>query len=161
MKNHISHITLLLFFTILTACDHVAVFDQSIAIADEIWNRNNVLEFEVEIQDSIHPNDIYIQLRNTTDYPYSNLYFFLDTEFPTGEVIRDTIQCLLAEPDGKWLGKGFGKIKSNSVLLRKNVRFPSTGDYLFRVEQAMRVVDLIGIADFGIRIEPVDYQTSN
>jgi gliding motility-associated lipoprotein GldH len=161
LKIFIYNIALLLIFLVFNGCDNQAIYDQSIPIKDEIWNRDNVLEFQVEIQDSIRPNDFYIQLRNTTDYPYSNLYFFLDTEFPNGEIIRDTIQCILAEPNGKWIGEGLGKIKSNRILLRNNVRFPYSGYYLFRVEHAMRVVDLAGIADFGIRIELADYEISN
>lgn len=140
-------------FSIFTSCDRSGIYDQAIVMEDDTWHRENILEFNVKIIDSIHPNDFYIQLRNTTDYKFSNLYFFLDTKFPNGDIIRDTIQCFLAEPDGKWLGEGMGKIKSNRILLRKNVLFPTTGNYLFRFEQAMRVVELEGILDFGLRIE--------
>ena len=79
-------------FSIFISCDRSSIYDQTIVMEDDIWHRENILEFNVEINDSIHPNDFYIHLRNTTDYKFSNLYFFLDTEFPNGDIIRDTIQ---------------------------------------------------------------------
>jgi gliding motility-associated lipoprotein GldH len=78
---------------------------------------------------------------------------FLNIEFPDGTTLRDTIECILAQRNGQWSGKGFGKIRSNSFLFRTNVWFPQPGNYVFRMEQAMRTELLEGIADIGLRIE--------
>jgi gliding motility-associated lipoprotein GldH len=62
----------------------------------------------------------------------------------------------LAEPSGKWVGKGFGNVWSNRFRYKSNVRFPVSGVYHFKVEQAMRMEDLEGISDVGLRVEIVE-----
>jgi gliding motility-associated lipoprotein GldH len=59
----------------------------------------------------------------------------------------------LADYDGKWLGSGISDVKFNRFLFQKGVRFPQKGRYFFEIEQAMRVKDLKGIVDIGIRLE--------
>jgi len=67
---------------------------------------------------------------------------------------RDTIEFVLADIEGRWLGKGWGAIKDNSVLLNRSMRFPLKGKYEFKIQQAMRVDTLDGISDIGIQITP-------
>ena len=94
-------------------------------------------------------------MRNTTDYPYSNLYVFLKTFYPKGQISVDTLECFLAEADGKWLGKRRGSMVDHRILLQRTFRFVQSGTYSFEFEQAMRVNPLPGIRNFGIRIEKV------
>jgi gliding motility-associated lipoprotein GldH len=82
------------------------------------------------------------------------LYLFLQTRFPNGNVSRDTLEIVLANAEGKWLGKGWGDIREDHVLLRKQLRFPLGGTYAFSVWQAMRQDTLKGIQDIGIQIVP-------
>ncbi|MBN1990601.1 MAG: gliding motility lipoprotein GldH [Bacteroidales bacterium] len=140
---------------IASACDSNGVFDQNISTENEVWNRKNIARFEVDITDTTLANNLYVNLRNTTDYPNSNLYLFVTTTAPNGAVIRDTLECILANSYGKWLGKGIGKIKDNQILYKRMVRFPVAGAYTFEVEQAMRVDKLPGIVNVGLRIETV------
>ena len=67
---------------------------------------------------------------------------------------RDTIELILADVEGKWLGKGWGAVKENSILLSGDMRFPLKGQYEFKIQQAMRVDTLDGISDIGIRMTP-------
>jgi gliding motility-associated lipoprotein GldH len=73
--------------------------------------------------------------------------------FPDGHIARDTIELTLADYDGRWLGSGMGSVKFSRFLLQKDVRFKQKGNYLFTLEQAMRVNELNGIRDIGLRIE--------
>ncbi len=84
------------------------------------------------------------------------MYLFITTELPNQQVIKDTLECVLADPSGKWLGKGFGNIWSNKIVYRKNVRFPYTGHYKIILEQAMRDDELKYILDAGVRLETVN-----
>ncbi|RLD40915.1 MAG: gliding motility lipoprotein GldH, partial [Bacteroidetes bacterium] len=91
-------------------------------------------------------------IRNSTDYRYSNLYVFLITKFPNNNLTKDTIECILADREGRWLGKGWGAVKENTILLSERMRFPLKGKYEFMIQHAMRVDTLKGIRDVGIRI---------
>lgn len=113
------------------------------------------MKFDVLIDDTLSFNDVYINIRNSGDYKYSNIYLFMSTIYPNQKISVDTIECILANKEGKWLGKGLGDIKDNQMLLKKNVRFHQSGIYTFEFKQAMRIDDLEGIKSIGIRIEKI------
>ena len=137
----------------LFACDSKRIFEQNIEIPNGIWNAKNIARFEVIIADTSSPHNFYINVRNAGAYPYSNLFLFLETEFPDKVYARDTIECILADNSGRWLGDGSGDIWDNRILFKKGVRFRKAGKYIFTLEQAMRVQNLPMIMDVGIRIE--------
>ena len=143
----------LLFIATLSACDSKRVFEQNMEIPNGIWNAKNIARFEVEIADTVTPHNFYINVRNAGAYPYSNLYLFLETQFPDKVIARDTIECILADNSGRWLGEGSGDIWDNQILFKKGVRFRKAGKYIFSLEQAMRVQNLPLLMDVGIRIE--------
>lgn len=66
---------------------------------------------------------------------------------------RDTMECILADADGRWLGNGLGDIWDNKFLFKKNVKFQKPGTYEFVFNQAMRLDSLPMIMDAGISIE--------
>ena len=137
----------------LISCDRARVYDNSIDIINQSWNKDSLVRFTFNIEDTLSLHRFYINVRHNTDYPYSNIYFFMSGKFPDGHTTRDTIECLLADPKGNWIGKGSGKIRDNRILLREHLRFPVSGEYIIEIEQAMRDVSLRGIEDIGIRIE--------
>ncbi len=140
---------------LFVSCDQDVAYEENIAIPDGKWNRHNIAEFRTEIGDTLQPYNVYINVRNTGKYPKSNLYLFVTTTAPGGAYMRDTVECILADPSGQWRGKGFGSVWQNRFPYRKHVRFAEEGIYKIEVEQAMRLEDLPGIKDVGIRIEKV------
>jgi len=159
LKNKIMYRFLLPFLAafvfFLTSCDTNAVYDANVPIGHDSWYKDEAAHFEVDIQDTLAAYDFYINLRNTTDYRFSNLYLFMTTKFPNGHYTRDTIECILADNMGKWLGKGWGHLKENEILLNESMRFPMKGKYEFWIQQAMRADTLKGIANIGLRIVKV------
>ena len=105
------------------------------------------------IDDISSSYSFFLNIRNTGDYPFSNLFLFLKTTYPDGRTTRDTIECTLADNEGKWLGSGMSDVKFNRLLFSKGVRFPQKGNYGFELEQGMRISDVKGISDIGIRLE--------
>lgn len=140
---------------LLTACSGDVIFDKSKEIGGDAWNSSDVVKFTVPVTDTLAWYNFYITVRNTTDYPYSNLYVFLKTFYPKGQISVDTLECFLAEADGNWLGKRRGSMVDHRILLQRTFRFVQSGTYSFEFEQAMRVNPLPGIRNFGIRIEKV------
>lgn len=120
------------------------------------WSLNDTACFNVDIIDTLAYYNFYINLRHSTDYKFSNIFLFLHTTFPGGQVTSDTLQILLADNSGKWIGSGMGKVKECRVMLQDRVRFPRSGNYSFCIEQAMRAEPLEGIEDIGIRIERME-----
>lgn len=145
----------LLFMLMLSgiSCDPGTVFDNYSSIDKSGWNKDSVKIFSVRISDTVRNHNIYINLRNRTGYNYNNIWLFIGIQSPDGEFMKDTIQYVLADPSGRWTGKGFGGIKDNKFLYRNNVYFPRAGSYLFTIQHGMRQEMLTGISDIGFRIE--------
>lgn len=150
-----SKLVLYLFLGIvaLYACDNSRVYEAYRPIADEGWDKDSVLVFDVKIEDTISLNNIYINLRNKSAYPYCNIYFFIKATNPSGDFAIDTLEYMLTDDYGRWLGKGFSKIIDNRLAYRKQVRFPESGTYKFEIQQGMRMYVLPEISDVGLRIE--------
>ncbi|MFM9008571.1 MAG: gliding motility lipoprotein GldH [Bacteroidota bacterium] len=143
----------LLSLTAFVACDRSALFDEYQEIPGNAWQADKPLVFTVQIPDTTTGHNVYINLRNASHYPFSNIFLFLNTRFPDGQIDRDTLEIMLASPEGQWLGDGLGDIWDNRVLFKRNVSFPQTGEYRFEISQGMRLDPLPGIMDAGIRIE--------
>jgi gliding motility-associated lipoprotein GldH len=135
------------------ACNQATIFQKNIQMPEGKWNKYDTAIFKFTVTDTINPYNVYLNIRHNTDYQFCNLYVFINTLYPDGSRSRDTLEFLLAAADGRWLGKGFGKIKDNNIMIQRRVSFPLRGIYSVGVEQAMRVNELAGIEDIGISIE--------
>lgn len=137
----------------MTGCNSDLVFHQNKTIPGNVWHKDSIVSFYVDVKDSVSTYDFYLNLRHTRDYRYSNIYFFIETIFPDGRYTRDTVEFILADRQGKWYGKGYGSVKDYRVMLKHGVRFPVKGIYGFLFEQAMREEELKNITDIGISLE--------
>ena len=145
---------LLGFFSVVLfmACNSKVFYFEKNTIQDEAWDMKTSYAYPVEVTDTTRLYNFHINVRNTVDYPYANIFFFVKTTFPTGAIAMDTVECMLAEPDGKWLGKGTGRIYDNMFLFRENIIFPMKGKYEFEITHGMRDTVIKGVSDVGLRI---------
>jgi gliding motility-associated lipoprotein GldH len=104
------------------------------------------------MKDTTTLHNFYINLRNGENYAYSNIYVFVELEFPNGKKSIDTVECILADPTGKWIGSGSGSIYDNRFLYQHGKQFPLSGRYKVNIQQGMRTDELNGINDVGFRI---------
>ncbi|UZO82036.1 gliding motility lipoprotein GldH [Aquimarina sp. ERC-38] len=141
------------------SCDRSQVFDQYQSITGG-WDKRDTISFQLADMDTVPYYNLYFNIRNNDDYPYSNLFIISDIKFPNGKVITDTLEYMMAAPDGTWLGTGFGALKENKLFYKEKIRFTEEGTYEVQVRQAMRkngeinkINSLEGITDVGFRIE--------
>ena len=150
------YLSILFLILVLSSCDPNRVYEKNIKIPDGIWYRDNIVQFELQIEDTINSHNLYVNVRNTSLYPMSNLYLFITTTAPSGHSVRDTVEIVLADNKGKWVGSGLGDIWDLQQLYKKNVRFAQRGKYSFDFEQAMRTEKLPFVLDVGLRVEKAD-----
>ncbi len=153
MTNRAVYFFVFLLIAIATGCDKNRVYEKNLRIPDAEWVNTNVPYFNVAINDTSDAQNIYVNIRNSGKYRYSNLYLFITTKAPNGNILKDTMDIILADNRGRWLGQGLGDIYFNQVLYKKNIRFPYRGIYTFQIEQAMREDTLHNILDVGLRVE--------
>jgi gliding motility-associated lipoprotein GldH len=135
------------------SCSSRAIFDDVVPIGNDGWHMDDKQRFEINVNDTLNTFRFFVHIRNDISYRYSNLYFFMQTRFPNGNVTHDTIECVLADLSGKWNGKGSGQHRDHLILLNQSLKFPLSGTYTIDIEQAMREEVLHGIRNVGIRIE--------
>ncbi|MCI3938864.1 gliding motility lipoprotein GldH [Chryseobacterium aahli] len=121
---------------------------------DSKWSKKAEQKFKLEITDPQNPKNIIFVVRNNNDYPYSNIRFIVNFKNPKSKIAQvDTLNYILAKPNGEWLGTGFGETKETLFQYKTNYKFPEKGTYEIGVAQAMRNDALPGIEDLGIKVE--------
>ncbi len=146
----------------MTSCDSKAVYDQYKPVPNK-WHKDSVASFNFMAPDTTDNYNLYINLRNTNAYKYSNLFLIVELNYPNGKAIKDTLEYKMAEPNGELLGSGFTDIKENKLWYRgykSAFKFSEEGDYKVDIQHAMRkngdvygVENLEGITEIGFRVE--------
>ncbi len=151
-QNRVSFFLVLCFAWVLNSCDSNRVYEENFSVENNVWNYEDVKTFSFDITDTLSPFDLYVNIRTTSDYQYSNLYVYLYSAYPNGYSDKDTLEFILAEQDGKWLGESSGTVIENQILISRGGRFPYSGKYTFKIQHAMRERDLPEIIDIGFRV---------
>ncbi len=148
----------LLAFT-LFSCGDKPVFDTYKSVGKS-WHRDSIVSFDFEVQDTLEAYNLYLNLRANNDYPFSNIFIIASIESPSEKTKVDTLEYIMAAPDGKMLGNGFSDIKESKLWFKENYRFSEKGKHIIRIEQALRkrnevdgVEQLEGVSDVGLSIE--------
>lgn len=146
----------------VTSCDSKAVYDEYQSVPNK-WHKDSVASFNFKAPDTLKNYNLYVNLRNTNDYKFSNLFLIVELNYPNGKAVKDTLEYKMAAPNGELLGTGFSDIKENKLWYRgykSPFKFSETGDYNVNIQHAMRkngdvngVVNLEGITDIGFRVE--------
>lgn len=162
MRNKTSYILLSVSFVVVIfsalSCNKSTIYSNALSIKNDKWSQDDTLFFTFHSEDTLSLYDVYMNIRNTSDYSYKNLFMFVTTYYPAYTFSRDTTECILADDAGKWLGKGIGKHKDNLFLFKKNVRLRYNGTYTIAVNQAMRIEDLNGISNIGFIIKKSEHK---
>ena len=162
LKRNSFSIFLLSFF-LMFSCNDKTDFNLYKSIDTEGWKANEKVSFEFDIKDTILPKNVFINIRNNSEYEFSNLYVITELIFPNKTMVIDTLQYEMADETGMFIGDGFTEIKENKLFYKEKKKFPVSGKYIFNVRHAMRkngainpIEFLKGIQDVGFSIEKVE-----
>lgn len=144
-----------LFFTmlLLQACSNNDIYNQYQPVAPEGWHADSALNFVVEVPNQHTAFNVFLNIRHMGDYPYSNLWLFVNRTAPDSTVQMDTVQVVLADLTGRWHGEGSGVIYHYSLPYRSNRPMLPRGTYHYEIRQGMRDTLLRGVKDVGLRLE--------
>jgi gliding motility-associated lipoprotein GldH len=153
--NRYSFVLILISLFIIQSCDRNVVFTDSKVMPEQIWRLPDIPDFKVPVNDTINSNNVFFTIRTGSKYPFRNIYLFVTAISPDEKTIGDTLRYNLSDEKGNWYGKGFGDIRELKLPFKSNVYFPQKGIYQFKIQHGMRVEDLKGVYDFGLRIEKI------
>lgn len=137
---------------LLTSCGRNILYSDVVKMKDEEWSMYDPANFSCPVNDTTGSYNVSFSVRTSTEYPYRNLFLFVVTTFPSGTTLTDTVQGMLTDEKGEWLGKGVGDIREVAIPYKSNVFFPEAGEYHFRVIHGMRDTVLNGVYDIGLKI---------
>lgn len=144
---------ILLAGVLLSSCNKNVLFTEYRKFEKEEWYAKDKAVFEVDIKDINSLNNISLMIRHADAYPYSNIFLFLETTYPDGKTVTDTMEVIMANSKGEWMGSGAGDLFDLKAPIKRNVKFPMVGKYKFSFQQAMRTDPLPLIMDFGFEVE--------
>lgn len=152
MKVMLRSIVVFVLFLSLSSCQNN---NEKILVNDvgNQWKKNVPQSFDFEVNDAQNQKNLMFVVRNNNDYPYSNLRLIASIEHDKKKISTDTLNFVLAKPNGEWIGTGFGDTKEIIFQYKLNYKFPQNGNYSVKVVQAMRRNVLPGIEDIGIKIQ--------
>jgi gliding motility-associated lipoprotein GldH len=153
--NKFSFIIIIYSLVLLSSCNSNVVYTNSFVMPEKTWALMNIPSFRIPISDTINSNNVSFTIRTSSSYPFRNIYLFVSATSPDGKIITDTLQYNLADEKGNWYGKGFGDIHELNLPYKSNVYFPSKGLYQFKIQHGMRIENLPGVYDLGLRIEKI------
>lgn len=147
---------------LVCSCDKQRVFDEYKTLSGK-WNKDSIVSFEYENKDTTARYNMFVNIRNNNSYPFNNLFLIVQMQQPGGLVQTDTLEYMMANPDGSLMGEGFSDIKESKLVYKKRERFTKTGKYKISVQQAVRKVgeipgvqELDGVTEIGFRIESTE-----
>lgn len=147
---------IIIFTLIFASCADNAIIDVNKEIDSRNWSYIKKVSIPVKIEDVGKAYNLYMNLRHTANYKYSNIFVLIKQINPGGKKATERKEFQLAYPDGEWLGSGAGNLYTYQLLFREKYVFPAPGIYTFEFEQNMRDNPLREIRDVGIRVEPAN-----
>ena len=140
-------------FGLLFSCsDENIIFNDYVDIENTQLSFKDTIIFQTSISDTINPHNIFLQLRTSTDYKWSNMFVFSEIYFPNNKTRTDTFEVFLMDKNGNWNGNKSGIVANLNYSLYKNIKFPIKGNYKFKLIQAMRDTILKDVMSVGIKI---------
>ena len=158
----LNNFLLILVAVSIVSCDEKRVFDQYKSVGNA-WHKDSIIKFKLPKLDANKKFNLFVNIRDNNDFPYSNLFLIVSLEQPNKKVKVDTLEYQMANLDGTLLGDGFSDVKESKLFYKQNQSFNLKGDYKIKIQQAVRQTgkivgdkELKGITEVGFRIESTE-----
>lgn len=132
-------------------------YQKQYSIPGNEWKYTNQQVFKFNVTDTTDDYDMQFLIRHTQAYPYSNIWLIVQVKPPGDTVYKRTrVEIPLAEPAGKWLGRGMGEIWEQRMPLNMSTEQPAfdiPGTWEIKLGHNMRINPLPEVLQVGLRIE--------
>ncbi|MGC6480573.1 MAG: gliding motility lipoprotein GldH [Flavobacteriaceae bacterium] len=125
------------------------------------WPKDQAALFDFQLTDE-GPRQLYLHLRNSNDYPFSNIFLISQLKSPEGLIVQDTLEYAMTDAQGAWLGKGAFDLKESRLWWLEKAELPVGVPLQIYIRQAVRqngeqhgLDTLPGIVSVGFSVEPV------
>lgn len=132
---------------------HLNAFEKHVSIPQYSWSYDYQPSFTFHITDTSASYAIFVTVRHSSDYQFSNLWLLISSSPETAKPKVQRVELPLADQQGRWLGTGMDGIYDHRIPIQQHARFNQPGNYLFSFQQDMRINPLLHVMSVGLRIE--------
>lgn len=141
------------FLLTLSSCEPNYIFEQTYQLEEDTWTYTDSLSFEIDVKDTLKIYNLYLDLKHSTDFGYQNLYTKINTTFPAGQQISETLSLELQHKSGMWFGDCSGDYCKLRIPIQEGAYFNSSGLHTITIHQFMRTDSLKGVKSLSLRVE--------
>ena len=143
---------------LVCGCDDSRIYEVNHDFQERAWLVTEKPEFEFEISDNTVRYNLYCNVRNSVEFPYTRLFIKYQLQDSAGKSLEGKMLPAFlfdqhtGEPQGS---SGLGDIYDQRFPIISNYQFPARGKYKINFEQYMRKDTLEGVLAVGLRVERV------
>jgi gliding motility-associated lipoprotein GldH len=144
---------------IVTSCDSNRLYEDNVEFSDRTWKMKEPVQLEFMIQDTTIRYNLYMDVRNSIDYPFSRLFTNYRLADPTGAEVSGKMlsEFLFDQKTGEPFGQSaIGDVYDHQFIFLSDYSFSKPGKFKISFEQFMRQDSLKGILAIGLRVEKVE-----
>ena len=146
----------LLLIGLLLSCDSKRLYEDNLEFSDRTWKVIEEPRFNFVISDTSVRYNLYCNVRNTLDYPYSRIFITWHLYDSTGRELTKKLALreLFDQKTGRPLVEsGVGDLYDHQFMLLEHYPFLYPGKYAVKLDQFMRQDTLQGVIAVGVRVE--------
>ena len=135
----------------MPSCQSDVTYAESQSISKSGWGSTDTLVFSPSIETINTAHDLYVWVRHSKDYKYSNIWLKVSSELELNDE-DGLFEIPLADKQGKWLGTCSQSMCTTKLLLKEGITSELNQAYKLSVVQYMREQKLPYIKDVGIEL---------
>ncbi len=147
---------ILILFGALLSCESNRIFEENNELDGRQWLADVPEVFPFEVTDNSQSYNIYFNIRNSLDYPFSRFFVeYILTDSAGTELKKNlTSQYLFEQKTGKPFGNSaIGDVFDHQFKIIEKYKFPYKGNYQLSLKQLNRADTLKGVISVGVRVE--------
>ncbi|MFM8833549.1 MAG: gliding motility lipoprotein GldH [Cytophagales bacterium] len=141
---------------LLVGCDSTRVHEVNLEFADKTWKIADKVTVDFEIKDTTLHYNVYFNVRNSLDYPYSRLFINYTIVDPKNVELEKKMvgNYLFDQKTGEPFGQsGIGDLFDHQFPILQHYTFHQLGLHKITFQQFMRKDTLEGVMAVGARVE--------
>ena len=152
----INSFLIICFSLLMASCQNNTKYHSYRSTSTNGWHKGDTLIYQLPatLEKGIYA--IEIGVRHNSNYKYRNLWVEITENLSSSKgVKRDSIQLILADKSGKWIGTGISGLYQNDSIINKTFKVEYSYKPNIYVRHIMRDSNLKGISDVGIKLMKV------
>lgn len=143
--------SILLLFVVFS-CNKNKVFSKRQEIENYVWDKDQPVDFEVDIEDTSSSYQINLLLTHAIFYQFDKLQMVLEMTNTIGETVSLPLVIPVRDKNKEFLGEGLGDIYDLETTILTRFKFPDQGKFLFAIRPDMPGERTMGVMSIGLQI---------